>query len=108
MAAFVGEAKYLSKPVSQLEHMSQSEQLAIHEGYDDEVMLAEFFHDIGHVCVMNNEANNMNSFGKKSHEKIGADFLRVKGFTKKVTKLVENHVQAKRYLTFKNPEYCAN
>jgi len=40
-----------------------------------------------------------------SHEKIGADFLRQKGFPERVAKLVENHVRAKRYLTYKYPEY---
>ncbi len=100
-----GHADYIGEPVSQLEHMSQSAQLAMKEGYDDEVILAAFFHDIGHICVMSNTENSMNGFGVKSHEKIGADYLRDKGFPEKVAKLVESHVQAKRYLTFKYPEY---
>ena len=49
----------------------------------------------------------MGEFGIKSHEKIGADFLREKGFPSTIAKLVENHVQAKRYLTFSNPSYYA-
>jgi 2-amino-1-hydroxyethylphosphonate dioxygenase (glycine-forming) len=85
--------------------MSQAAQLAMQEGFDDEVILAAFFHDIGHICVMQNEASSMGGYGVKSHEKVGADFLRLKGFPERVAKLVENHVQAKRYLTFKYPEY---
>ncbi len=100
-----GNEDYIGEPVSQIEHMSQSAQLAIMEGFDDEVVLAAFFHDIGHICVMKNTANNMGGYGVKSHEKIGADFLREKGFPERVARLVENHVQAKRYLTFKHPEY---
>ncbi len=100
-----GRADYIGEPVSQIEHMSQSAMLAINEGYDDEVVLAAFFHDIGHICVMYNEDNNMGGFGMKSHEKIGADFLRQKGFSKRIARLVENHVQAKRYLTFISPDY---
>lgn len=100
-----GDADYIGEPVSQIEHMSQAAQLAIGEGYDDEVILAAFFHDIGHICVMENEFNNMGGYGIKSHEKVGADFLREKGFPEKIAQLVENHVQAKRYLTFKYPEY---
>lgn len=100
-----GNADYIGEPVSQIEHMSQAAQLALAEGYDDEVVLAAFFHDIGHICVMNNEAVSMNGYGVKSHEKIGADYLRGKGFSDKVARLVESHVQAKRYLTFKDPEY---
>ena len=102
-----GDSDYIGEPVSQLEHMSQSAQLAIDEGFDDEVVLASFFHDIGHICVMSNEENNMAGFGVKSHERIGADYLREKGFPERVAKLVENHVQAKRYLTFKYPDYFA-
>ncbi len=100
-----GSADYIGEPVSQLEHMSQSAQLAIDSGFDDEVVLASFFHDIGHICVMSHEENNMGGFGVKSHERIGADYLREKGFPETVARLVENHVQAKRYLTFKKPDY---
>jgi 2-amino-1-hydroxyethylphosphonate dioxygenase (glycine-forming) len=103
-----GNEDYIGEPVSQIEHMSQSAQLAIEGGYDDEVVLAAFFHDIGHICVMKGEENNMGGFGAKSHEKIGADFLREKGFPERVAKLVENHVQAKRYLTYKFPAYYNN
>lgn len=100
-----GAADYIGEPVSQIEHMSQSAQLAMQEGYDDEVILAAFFHDIGHICVMQNETNNMGGYGVKRHEQIGADFLKEKGFSERMAKLVENHVQAKRYLTFKDPSY---
>lgn len=100
-----GGDDYIGEPVSQLEHMSQSAQLAIKEGCDDEVVLAAFFHDIGHICVKQNVTNSMDGYGVKSHEKVGADYLRAKGFPERVAKLVESHVQAKRYLTFKYPDY---
>jgi putative nucleotidyltransferase with HDIG domain len=92
-----GSEDYIGEPVSQLEHMSQSAQLAMDEKYDDEAVLAAFFHDIGHLCAK--DAENMGGYGVKSHEKIGADFLREIGYPEKVARLVENHVQAKRYLT---------
>lgn len=100
-----GMADYIGEPVSQIEHMSQSAQLAIKEGFDDEVVLAAFFHDIGHICVASERDNTLNGYGVKSHEKIGADYLRKKGFPERISRLVENHVQAKRYLTFKYPSY---
>lgn len=103
-----GSEDYIGEPVSQLEHMSQAAQLAMKENADDEIVLAAFFHDIGHICVMWNEDNDMEGLGIKSHEKIGADYLRAKGFPERIAKLVENHVQAKRYLTFKHPEYYNN
>jgi phosphonate degradation associated HDIG domain protein len=100
-----GRADYIGEPVSQIEHMSQAAKFAIDEGYDDEVVLAAFFHDIGHICVMFNTENNMDGLGTKSHEKIGADYLRKKGFPERIARLVENHVQAKRYLTFISSDY---
>lgn len=100
-----GNADYIGEPVSQLEHMSQAAQLAIEQGCEDEVVLAAFFHDIGHICVMQNTANSMGGYGIKSHEKVGADYIRSKGFPERVARLIESHVQAKRYLTSKHPEY---
>ena len=42
-----------------------------------------------------------------SHERLGADYLRRAGFSERLAKLVEYHVQAKRYLTFSQPDYYA-
>jgi predicted HD phosphohydrolase len=47
----------------------------------------------------------MNGYGVVDHEKIGADYLRGKGFSSVIASLVENHVQAKRYLTHHYPDY---
>ncbi|MGN7741347.1 phosphonate degradation HD-domain oxygenase [Pseudomonas sp. 22526] len=98
-----GDSDYIGEPVSQIEHMSQAAQLAMAEGFDDEVVLAAFFHDIGHICVQ--DAENMGGFGVVSHERLGADYLRRAGFSERLARLVEYHVQAKRYLTFKEPGY---
>ncbi|MBC7923530.1 MAG: HD domain-containing protein [Ferruginibacter sp.] len=107
-----GADDYIGEPVSQLEHMGQSAQLAEREGYDEEVILAAFLHDIGHLGVPTGETSpdglppgSMNGYGVVRHEKVGADYLRKKGFSEKIARLVENHVQAKRYLTFRHPEY---
>lgn len=100
-----GKADYIGEPVSQIEHMSQAAQLAMKEVYDDEVILAAFFHDIGHICVMDQPSESMNGYGIVSHEKIGGAYLRKVGFSERLARLVENHVQAKRYLTFKYPHY---
>jgi phosphonate degradation associated HDIG domain protein len=102
-----GSRDYIGEPVSQLEHMSQAAQLALDEGYDDEVILAAFLHDIGHLCVSRNQENDMQGFGIKRHEKIGADYLRDLGFPEKIALLVEGHVEAKRYLCFTQPEYLS-
>ena len=100
-----GHEDYIGEPVSQMEHMCQSAQLAEKEGYDEEVILAAFFHDIGHLFAHLKETESMGGYGTKRHEQIGAEYLRALGFSEKIAKLVENHVQAKRYLTFRYPEY---
>ncbi|PWB31727.1 phosphohydrolase [Pseudomonas sp. SDI] len=98
-----GNQDYLGEPVSQLEHMSQAAQLALDEGYDDEVVLAAFFHDIGHIC--GNAEADMGGYGVVSHERVGAEYLRRCGFGERLARLVEYHVEAKRYLTLRQPGY---
>jgi len=100
-----GAADYIGEPVSQIEHMCQAAQLAEAEGYDDEVILASFFHDIGHLCEHIYETKQMDGYGVMDHESLGSQYLREKGFSEKIARLVESHVPAKRYLTFKYPEY---
>lgn len=99
-----GADDYIGEPVSQIEHMSQAAQLAAQAGCDEEVILAAFFHDFGHLCA-DEAATQMDGYGIVDHEKLGADFLRKAGFSEKIARLVESHVQAKRYLTFKNIDY---
>jgi putative nucleotidyltransferase with HDIG domain len=85
--------------------MSQAAALAETEGYDDEVVLAAFFHDIGHLCADAEEAGSMDGMGNVDHERLGADYLLERGFSERVANLVQGHVIAKRYLTYKYPEY---
>ncbi len=100
-----GDEDYIGEPVSQLEHMSQAAALAKEEGYDDEVILAAFFHDIGHLCADAASVGSMDGMGNIDHEKLGADYLIERGFSARIANLVNGHVIAKRYLTYKYPEY---
>ena len=100
-----GDEDYIGEPVSQMEHMSQAATLAEEEGFEDEVVLAAFFHDLGHLVETDGEAQSMDGFGNVDHEKLGADYLRERGFSDRLARLVESHVIAKRYLTYKYPDY---
>lgn len=100
-----GNADYIGEPVSQLQHMCQAAQLAEAEGYDEEIILAAFFHDIGHLCEHIMNTVPMDQYGVADHETIAGNYLREKGFSGRIAALVENHVQAKRYLTAKMPGY---
>ncbi len=102
-----GGNEYAGEKVTQLEHMAQAAQLAEEQGFEEEVILAAFLHDIGHISEAAKGDNEMDGFGIKDHEELGAEFLREKGFSKKVARLVESHVEAKRYLTLKDPAYYA-
>jgi len=100
-----GDADYIGEPVSQIEHMSQAAALAEAEGFEEEVILAAFFHDIGHLCADDGEAESMDGMGNVDHEKLGSAYLLKLGFSERLARLVESHVLAKRYLTYKYPEY---
>ena len=63
--------------------MCQAAQLAEAEGYEEEVILAAFFHDIGHFCEHIMPVQQMNGYGVVDHEKLGADYLRGKGFSER-------------------------
>jgi len=100
-----GAAEYAGEKVSQLEHMCQAAQFAMQEGYDDEVVLAAFMHDVGHLLPIHDESESMDGYGMMDHEKLGAQYLRRVGFSDRMCKLIASHVNAKRYLTFKYPAY---
>jgi phosphonate degradation associated HDIG domain protein len=100
-----GKEEYIGEPVSQIEHMCQSAQLAEEEGYDTEVILAAFFHDIGHLLENIMPVNQMDGYGVANHEILAGEYIRQKGFSEKIARLAECHVNAKRYLTYKYPEY---
>jgi len=99
-----GAANYYGEDVSQLEHMCQSAELARKGGYDDEVVLAAFFHDIGYL-IQSETQETMGGYGRINHEKEAGAFIRRMGFSEKVASLAEQHVNAKRYLTFADPDY---
>ncbi|MEZ4775549.1 MAG: HDIG domain-containing protein [Bacteroidia bacterium] len=99
-----GDDSY-GEEVTQLEHMVQSAELAEEEGYDEEVIIAAFLHDIGHLYAKSLSPETFGEYGAADHDRIGAEFLRTRGFSEKVAALVEGHVAAKRYLTFTEPGY---
>ena len=102
-----GGDNYAGEEITQLEHACQAAQLAEKQGYDDEVILAAFLHDLGHLLA-DDDVDDMDGFGVKDHEGVGAEFLKQRGFSEKVTTLVKSHVAAKRYLCFTNKRYYDN
>lgn len=71
--------------ISQLEQVSQAAALAEEEGYEDEVILAAFFHNAGSI--------------------LGADYLRDHGFSERLATMVDSDLRATRYLAYKYSDY---
>ncbi len=100
-----GNTDYIGENVSQIQHMTQCAVLAESEGYDEETILAALLHDIGHLLEYRLPVSRMNQFGVVDHEAIGSRYLASLGFSNRIYSSVEAHVRAKRYLTYKFPNY---
>lgn len=100
-----GDAQYSGEPVSQTQHMIQCAMAARSAGAGKELELAAFLHDIGHLCEHLMPVEHMDEWGVVHHEGLGASWLKSMGFSDRLVQLVASHVDAKRYLTYRNPEY---
>jgi len=98
-----GSADYIGEAISQKEHAAQAAHFAKLAGADEDAIVASLLHDIGHLLP--DYPQMKDGLGTAKHEVIGAEFLRGLGFSDKTCALVEMHVQAKRYLCQKMPEY---
>ncbi|HTE02257.1 MAG TPA: hypothetical protein VK668_23370 [Mucilaginibacter sp.] len=92
-----GNKHSADQSASQLEQVSYAAALAEEEGFEDEVVLAAFFHDIGNLSA--------NSSNHNEGEKSSANYLRELGFSERLATLVESDVRARRFLASKYPEY---
>ncbi|MCV2403125.1 HDIG domain-containing protein [Marinomonas sp. C2222] len=99
-----GEQSY-GEVCTQFQHASQSGALAFENGCDDEVAIAAFLHDIGHLIAEDSGLFEGIQYGYAAHDLVGADYLQRFGFSEKVVYLVREHVQVKRYLVVTKPGY---
>lgn len=100
-----GDEDYDGEPVSQTSHMIQCAMEAMAEGEDEELILGSFLHDIGHLLKHTQATEEMGSYGVVNHEGLGAQYLKEKGFSNRICAMVENHVNAKRYLVAVDETY---
>lgn len=100
-----GNQNYIGENVSQIEHALQSALAAEKDGYSNEVVLAAFLHDSGHLLGQKLNEPQMKAsgtvYGVVDHEKLGACCLRSLNVPENICYLVENHVFGKRYLVYK-------
>ena len=111
-----GNCDYVGEPVSQSEHSLQAAKCALDatnsaagDPAREEVVLAALLHDTGHMLGLRHRATTewMGECGAMHHERLGGDFVRSLGMSERVAALVQQHVNAKRYLTGSNPAYFA-
>jgi putative nucleotidyltransferase with HDIG domain len=96
-----GTENYFGEDVSKREHMIQA-AVSAQEGMESEILvLACLLHDIGHLL----EKDDMGGLGVTNHGVVGKEYLEKIGMNKKVCKLVNGHVSAKRYLVSIDESY---
>jgi len=95
-----------------IQHSLQAAQLALQkqkngdEEVDIELVLGSLFHDVGKIILVQNAKYNPEDIVENvDHEQLGANFLKKMGFSQRVQEICRGHVQAKRYLCWKEPEY---
>jgi phosphonate degradation associated HDIG domain protein len=87
---------YSGEPVTQLQHALQSALLAETNGADQELVVAAFLHDLGHMVDDHGEAPTLRGIDDR-HEYVALPFLRGL-FGAAVLQPIRLHVDAKRYL----------
>jgi predicted HD phosphohydrolase len=104
-----GQSDYVGEAVSQLQHMLQAALSARNAGSSDAVIAAALLHDVGHMLGLStpNLYQRMGDCGTASHEGIGAAWVEHQGLPLVTAELVRRHVDAKRYLCFKDPVSAA-
>jgi 2-amino-1-hydroxyethylphosphonate dioxygenase (glycine-forming) len=107
----LGNADYVGEKVSQVAHGTQAAYWAKEARGDDvEIIAAALLHDVGHLLGIRDNLPRMKSedsvdLGAVMHEVLGANWLRELGFPERVARLVQFHVNAKRYLCCVDPSY---
>lgn len=99
---------YIGEPVSQLTHALQCAHFSRLQGASEVQQLAALCHDIGHICdpLAPRLLDQGVDLGARQHERLGAEYLITCGVDESVATLVENHVNAKRYLVATRRTYA--
>ncbi len=86
-------------------HMARCGAMAQAAGYDDEVVLAAFFHGIDRLLDPDELAETIGECDEAMEDHPGARYLRDRGFSERVAGLVEGYVSAQRYRAFQYPAF---
>ena len=100
-----GHLQYAGEPVTQLMHAWQCLLCGQREGAGPAMLLAAFFHDVGHLFQADDRSPTLAGIDDR-HEKVGAALL-ARVFDRSVSLPVALHVDAKRFLVSTDPGYMA-
>ena len=98
-----GGSLYFGEAVTEAEHALQAAYLAEQAGADANLIAGALLHDIGHLMHGLGEDAADHGIDTK-HEDVGAEWLK-EYFPPIVVDCVRLHVEAKRYLTAREPGY---
>ena len=96
-----GNEIYIGEKISQIQHMAQTAQLAEKAGFNKQVIVGSFLHDIGHLLPRRMSPRmeyDDQDLGVLDHELVGEQICIRAGLPKLTTDIIKNHVNAKRYL----------
>ena len=101
-----GDEAYFGDVVSKSQHGLQAAHFASENNESDEMIVACLLHDIGHLL----DEDDMGGYGVRDHGLIGASFLRNELNLKsnKIGDLVGQHINAKRYLVYRDGQTYYN
>ncbi len=77
---------YTYQDINQISIMIQCAKQAQDEGYDDDVVLAALFHNIGYLIKMQRDK----TLGTIGFENISADYIEKCGFNKRIVDIIRN------------------
>jgi [1-hydroxy-2-(trimethylamino)ethyl]phosphonate dioxygenase len=101
-----GAGRYGLSEISQFDHALQTAALAMEESAEGAFVLAALFHDIGHLVPETDVALAERGVDDR-HEVVGARMVAAV-FGPEVASPVRLHVEAKRYLCAREPDYLAS
>lgn len=99
-----GHEQYADEPVTQVQHALQCADLAEREDGRPDMVVAAFLHDVGHILHDAALPTDVDDDLHDHHEDRGFVFLR-DHLGERVARLVQLHVDAKRYLCTVDPAY---
>ena len=100
--------RHYGENCTQYEHMAQCGWWADQKGFEEELAIAAFLHDVGHLIAEEQDLEDRDELGYARHDELAENWLRQQGLPESICVPIGMHVQAKRYLVTRNKSYLAD